>query len=182
MQCHCINHVKDFILGLFGGDGFHIGDINIVFFQCVAEKFFQLFVDIFHVITGFTDKERIGISCNIFSVSADSSLDPAGECRLILTRKFHDASVFFHLLVHLCFLVYFFFRKDKISGFRNGRHVIGKFFGAFFKQTAVFDQNESAVGKKRQCLCQIDDLFLVDVAAGESRKVHGIIIRCQCML
>lgn len=56
---------------------------------------------------------------------------------------------FFHLLVHLCFLVYFFFRKDKISGFWNGRHVIGKFFGAFFKQTAVFDQNESAVGKKK---------------------------------
>lgn len=66
VQCHCVNHVKDFILSLFGGDGVYIGDIDVVLFQCVAEEFFQLFVDIFHVITGFTDKERIGISCNIF--------------------------------------------------------------------------------------------------------------------
>ena len=182
MCCNRIHHIKNFILRLFCCDSFHICHINILFVQSVAEQFFQFLVYILHIRSCFLNEQRIGISCNIFSISADTAIDPTRQCLIGLSFEFHNTSYFVDCLVHFCLFINFFLHKYKAGCLRHRCHIIRQLLRTLFEQPTILDQNHTTVCKKRQCLCQIDNFLLIDIITLERGKVHRITLGHHCFL
>ena len=132
-------------------------------------------MDIFHIGAGAFQKMPERILCNFFVFLFESAQNPSHQGPFILRLEFCHPAVFLDGLVEPVPLIYLCLCEQKAGGLREAWKIVGQLIALVFEEAAVFDQNQPALCKKGQRVCQADDLGRVDALSFKTGKVHCIV-------
>ena len=141
-----------------GADRFHILCGDYIPVQTVADQLFQFHLDIFHVRAGFGEQQLCGVLGDFFPFPAQDTGDPAFQGILILYREFCHITLGLHGLIQFTPFIHFAFREHKKGGVVGACQVFRQLFPTGFEEPGIFEEHNTALCQKRQCLCQINDL------------------------
>lgn len=106
---------------------------------------------------------------------------PGHQRLFVLTSKFHCSSLLLHRLVHTVPLIDFLLHEDQHQIIRQGSHVVCQRVGFVFEKSCIFQQNHTAVRKKRHRLRKVNHFGNLGSFSLKAGEIHRVVLRQQCV-